>query len=42
MTGTPYTQKLVSTFDEIWEYVGANNMDAADRVIAEILLPFAA
>jgi plasmid stabilization system protein ParE len=37
MTGYDFHPAARSDLDEIWEYIQADNLDAADRVIAEIL-----
>ena len=37
MTGYSFHPEARFDLDEIWEYVRADNLDAADRVIAEIL-----
>ena len=38
MTGYDFHPEARADLDEIWEYIRADNLDAADRVIAEILL----
>ncbi|MGA9565250.1 MAG: type II toxin-antitoxin system RelE/ParE family toxin [Candidatus Korobacteraceae bacterium] len=37
MTGYAFHPEAVSDLDEIWDFIAADNLDAADRVIAEIL-----
>lgn len=37
MTGCDFHPEARADLDDIWEYVAADNLDAADRVIAEIL-----
>jgi len=37
MTGYAFHPEARFDIDEIWEYVRADNLDAADRMIAEIL-----
>ncbi len=37
MTGYDFHPEARFDLDEIWEYVGADNLDAADRMMAEIL-----
>jgi plasmid stabilization system protein ParE len=37
MTGYDFHPEARADLDEIWEYIRADNLDAADRVIAEIL-----
>jgi plasmid stabilization system protein ParE len=37
MTGYEFHPQARVDLDEIWEYIAADNLDAADRVIAEIL-----
>ncbi len=37
MTGYDFHPEARVDLDEIWEYVAADNLAAADRVIAEIL-----
>ncbi|HME11145.1 MAG TPA: type II toxin-antitoxin system RelE/ParE family toxin [Bryobacteraceae bacterium] len=37
MTGYEFHPEAQLDLDEIWEFIGADNLDAADRVIAEIL-----
>ena len=37
MTGYDFHPEARLDLDEIWEYIRADNIDAADRVIAEIL-----
>ena len=37
MTGYDLHPEARADLDEIWEYMRADNLDAADRVIAEIL-----
>lgn len=37
MTGYGFHPEARRDLDEIWEYIAADNLDAADRVIAEIL-----
>jgi toxin ParE1/3/4 len=37
MTGYDLHPEARADLDEIWEYIRADNLDAADRVIAEIL-----
>ena len=37
MTGYEFHPEVRLDFDEIWEFIRADNLDAADRVIAEIL-----
>lgn len=37
MTGYDFHPEARADLDDIWEYLAAGNLDAADRVIAEIL-----
>jgi plasmid stabilization system protein ParE len=37
MTGYDLHPEALRDLDEIWEYIALENLDAADRVIAEIL-----
>lgn len=37
MSGYEFHPEARSDLDEIWEFIRADNLDAADRVIAEIL-----
>jgi toxin ParE1/3/4 len=37
MTGYAFHPEAGRDLDEIWEYIAADNLDVADRVIAEIL-----
>jgi plasmid stabilization system protein ParE len=37
MTGYNFHPEARFDLDEIWEYISADNLDAADRTIAEIL-----
>jgi plasmid stabilization system protein ParE len=37
MTGYDFHPEALRDLDEIWEYIALGNLDAADRVIAEIL-----
>ena len=37
MTGYDFHPEARVDLDEIWEFIRADNLDAADRVIAEIL-----
>jgi len=37
MTGYDFHPDALSDLDEIWEFVAADSLEAADRVIAEIL-----
>lgn len=37
MTGYAFHPEALVDLDEIWEFIRADNLDAADRVIAEIL-----
>lgn len=37
MTGYDFHPEARADLDEIWEHIRAENLDAADRVIAEIL-----
>lgn len=37
MTGYAFHPEALGDLNEIWEFIGANNPDAADRTIAEIL-----
>ena len=37
MTGYDFHPEARTDLDEIWEYIRADNLDAADRVIAEVL-----
>lgn len=37
MTGYAFHPGALSDLDDIWEFIRADNLDAADRVIAEIL-----
>jgi plasmid stabilization system protein ParE len=37
MTGYAFHPEARFDLDEIWEYIRADNLDAADRIIAEIL-----
>jgi len=38
MTGYDFHPEALRDLDEIWEYIALDNLDAADRVIAEILV----
>ena len=38
MTGYDFHPAARADLDEIWEFISANNVDAADRIIAEILV----
>ena len=42
MTGYDFHPEARLDLDEIWEFIRADNLDAADRVIAEILAAIAA
>jgi plasmid stabilization system protein ParE len=42
MSGYDFHPGAQSDLDEIWEFIGADNLDAADRIIAEILSAIAA
>ena len=42
MTGYDFHPEARLDLDEIWEFIRADNLDAADRVIAEILSAIAA
>ena len=37
MTGYDFHPKAVNDLDEIWGFIAADNLDAADRMIGEIL-----
>jgi plasmid stabilization system protein ParE len=37
MTGYDFHPEASLDLDEIWEFIADNNLDAADRVIADIL-----
>jgi plasmid stabilization system protein ParE len=37
MTGFAFHPSAVSDLDDIWDFISTENLDAADRVIAEIL-----
>ena len=37
MTGYDFHPEALLDLDEIWEFIRADNLDAADKVIAEIL-----
>jgi plasmid stabilization system protein ParE len=37
MTGYTFHPEALSDLDEIWDFVRSDNLDAADRLIAEIL-----
>jgi len=37
MTGYDFHPEARFDLDEIWEYIGADNLEGADRMIAEIL-----
>ena len=37
MSGYDFHPQARSDLDEIWDFLRANNLDAADRMIAEIL-----
>jgi plasmid stabilization system protein ParE len=37
VTEYAFHPEALSDLNEIWEFIGADNLDAADRVIAEIL-----
>jgi plasmid stabilization system protein ParE len=37
MTGYDFHPEALADLDEIWEYIALDSLDAADRVIAEIL-----
>jgi antitoxin ParD1/3/4/toxin ParE1/3/4 len=37
MTGYTFHSEALNDLDEIWEYIASDSVDAADRVIAEIL-----
>jgi plasmid stabilization system protein ParE len=37
MTGYAFHSEALNDLDEIWEYIATDNIDAAGRVIAEIL-----
>jgi plasmid stabilization system protein ParE len=37
MTGYAFHPEASADLDEIWEFIAADNLDAADRVIEEIL-----
>ena len=36
MTGYAFHPDAFADLDEIWEYIAENNVDAADRVLADI------
>ena len=36
MSGYAFHPEAVADLDEIWEYIAENNIDAADRVLADI------
>jgi plasmid stabilization system protein ParE len=36
MTGYAFHPEVRADLDEIWDYIAVENLDAADRVIAEI------
>jgi plasmid stabilization system protein ParE len=36
MTGHAFHPDVFADLDEIWEYIAANDVDAADRVLAVI------
>ncbi len=38
MTGYDFHPEAVGDVDEIWEFVAQDNLDAADRVVADILV----
>jgi len=38
MTGYEFHPDALADLDEIWEYIRADNLDAADRTIADILV----
>jgi plasmid stabilization system protein ParE len=46
VTGYGFHPQALGDLDEIWEFIAADNVDAADRVVAEVfsalgaLLPF--
>ncbi len=42
MTGYDFHPEARVDLDEIWEFIRADNLDAADRMIAEILAAIAA
>jgi len=42
MTGYDFHQEARFDLDEIWEFIRADNLDAADRMIAEVLSAIAA
>lgn len=42
MTGFAFHPEALLDLDEIWEFIRADNLDAADRVIAEVLSSIAA
>jgi plasmid stabilization system protein ParE len=37
MTGYTFHPEALSDLDEIWDFVRSDNLDAADRLIAEVL-----
>jgi len=37
MTGYEFHPEAVLDLDEIWEFIGADSLDAADRIVAEII-----
>jgi toxin ParE1/3/4 len=37
MTGYAFLPEALADLDEIWEFIRTDNLDAADRIIAEIL-----
>jgi plasmid stabilization system protein ParE len=37
MTGYDFHPRAVNDLDEIWGFIAADNLDAADRMIGEIL-----
>jgi plasmid stabilization system protein ParE len=41
MTGYDFHPEARLDLDEIWEFIRSDNVDAADRVIADVLAPFA-
>lgn len=37
MTGYDFHPEAVADLDEVWDFIAADSIDAADRVVAEIL-----
>ncbi len=40
MTGYDFHPEAVIDLDEIWDFIAEDNLDAADRVIADVLASF--